>query len=79
MPVSESTVQMKYIAKSIVTDVYQKFSKTWVSGMGDSAVFAEQSKGWFLQLADSNDVICMGDEQPQLKKGDKVRIIIERE
>ncbi len=69
----------RYIINDVfVQNVHESKYKAHVSGIGDNAVFTEQSNGWFVTLAGSYEALWIGFEKPDLKHGDLVRIIIER-
>lgn len=75
----EAPLRMRYVINTKVVNIEEEFVPTYLSGFGDTALFENRSKGWFVYLEGSYEAIHVGAEKPELTKGDRVRITIERE
>ena len=71
-------VKMRYIINSKVSAIQEEFDQKYISGFGDNAVFEKKSKGWFVFLEGSYEKLHLGTEKPDWKKGDKIRITMEK-
>lgn len=68
----------RYVINSKVSAIQEEFDQKYISGFGDSAVFEKRSKGWFVFLEGSYEKLHLGTEKPDWKKGDKIRITMEK-
>lgn len=75
----EAPVKVRYIINTKVANIEEEFVPTYISGIGKDALFENRSKGWFAYFEGSYEAIHVGAEKPELAKGDRVRITIERE
>jgi hypothetical protein len=55
-----------------VTEVREHFRTIHIRGVGDDAVTAEKSLGWWVTF-DNKLTLCLGHEQPPYRPGDKVK------
>jgi len=70
---------MKYKVPAVcVLHVKEMFERKHVSGVGNEAIFADESIGWYIWLEGSYESICVGQQKPELQVGDRVNITIER-
>lgn len=61
-----------------VLKVEERKLRTYVSGFGDTAVFEEESLGWFV-IVDGNLAIKVSvGAPPRLAPGDRLRMTLER-
>lgn len=70
---------VRYVIPTKIVDVEEHFVPTYISGIGADALFENRSKGWFIYLEGSYEAIHVGKDKPELVKGDRVKITIERE
>lgn len=70
---------IKYYIVARVTKVEEVFNKTYVSGVGERAVFQEESKGWFVHFGGSHEKMNFGAEKPDFNVGDSVKITFEKQ
>jgi hypothetical protein len=68
---------MRYIIRTRVQAVEERFNTRYVSGHGKDAVFESVSLGWFALFDGSQELLFLGVDQPELKRGDAVKITIE--
>lgn len=68
----------RWVINSKVTDIREESSREYVKGIGNEAIFKEVSKGWFLYLEGSHEALHVGMEKPELEKGDRVKITLEK-
>jgi hypothetical protein len=59
-----------------VASVEEKFVKIWLSGFGDNAQFKDESRGWFVGLEGSHELLFAGMTKPNIEVGDKANIRI---
>lgn len=52
--------------------VEERFARAWVSGVGDKAVVADVSTGWWIVFEDWNMAIHGGWTKPDFAAGDEV-------
>lgn len=69
---------MRYVINSKVANIEEHKVPCYISGFGDTALFHEVSRGWFLYLEGSHEALHVGMEKPELVKGDRVRITLEK-
>lgn len=69
---------MRYIFETKVKQIYEQKDKRHISGFGSDAVFEDISRGWFALLEGSWEALHLGKDKPELKPGDKIKVIIER-
>lgn len=67
----------KFIIKTIVSSVEERFRNVYVDGFGDNAKYNKVSLGWYVHFMGSYEALYLGLEEPKLQKGDTVRITIE--
>lgn len=72
------TEKVRYVINSQVVRIERRNRKIWVSGSGDNTIFLEQDLGWWLLMTNSHEAIYLGEEQPDLKDDDKIRITLEK-
>lgn len=61
-----------------VSSVEERFSSSWVRGVGKEAEFRDDSLGWFVTFLQHQISIRVGDNRPDLGPGDHVRLTLER-
>jgi hypothetical protein len=72
--------ETRYVVKTKVICVEERFKTVYVSGSGANVVNRQNSLGWFVQFEGSYEMLFVGHEEPVgLKKGDAVRITVEKE
>lgn len=69
--------KVRFVIKANVVRIEKRSRKFWVSGYGDDAIFHEQDLGWWLLLTGSHEAIYLGEEQPNLKEDQEMKITIE--
>ncbi len=69
----------KYILSDTVQSVEHKIVRQWTGGIGKDAEFEDDSIGWWAVLGDSRIAFHLGTKEPALKKGDRIRLTIEKE
>lgn len=62
-----------------VKDVAERFQRDHVRGAGQNAEFTERSLGWFVVLEGWPSALGLGTEKPELAKGDKIILTLEKE
>jgi len=67
-----------YILYAVVDDVREHFKSVHVEGFGKDAVFAKESKGWWVTFEGSGEWLYFGETKPDMSAGDKVKITFER-
>lgn len=70
---------VRYTISTEVTHIEEEFQPCYISGFGKDAIFESRSRGWFLYLKGSYEALFLGREEPTLKKGDKIKVTIEKE
>lgn len=68
----------RFVINSKVADVKEEFQPCWISGFGKDAVFENRSRGWFIYLEGSYEALHVGKEKPELQKGDRIKITLEK-
>lgn len=58
--------------------IEKRSRQIYVSGIGKDAIFHTQDLGWWLLITGSHEAIFLGEEQPDIQEGDKIRITLER-
>lgn len=80
MEPTEATLKTNYIIYSQVAHI-GKYDAT-VGGYMDEvtrqAMVIKEDRGWFVRFEGSQERMYFGEEEPTLKKGDKVKITIEK-
>lgn len=61
-----------------VDSVEERYSRTYVRGLGKEAEFREDSLGWFVTFSQHQVSIRVGDNRPDLGPGDRVHLTLER-
>lgn len=69
--------KIRYTMHAYVVRVEKRFERVWNGGYGDKATFVDKDIGWWLLMTGSNEALFIGHEQPQLKHGDRIKIMIE--
>lgn len=59
-----------------VSRVEERFHKNYLEGFGESTRFEEVSLGWYAVFEGSYEALFLGNEKPDLAKGDHVMIKI---
>jgi hypothetical protein len=67
-----------YILHSTVVEVREHFKTIYIEGISKDAIFKNQSFGWYVLFEGSGECLYFGESQPDLNKGDKVKITFER-
>jgi len=80
MESAQATV-IKYIIKTQVVKVEEKFDKVHVEGVGGEAKFMLKPKGWFAFFKGSYEAVHLGYEKPNATwtLGKKIKITIEED
>ncbi len=78
MEPAQEPVRLVYSVYTTVLKVEEQFRSVYQSGYGSGAIFAAETKGWFMHLNGSYEAIHMGFEEPKFKQGDKIRVTFER-
>lgn len=68
----------RYVINSKITSVEEEFQPCWLSGFGSGAIFENRSMGWFVYLEGSYEALHVGKEKPELQKGDRIKITLEK-
>lgn len=68
----------KYAVTDVIKSVEHKFVKQWLRGTGNDAVFKEQSIGYYVVFTSCPASMYLGDSEPSLRAGDRVRLTIEK-
>jgi hypothetical protein len=71
-------MKIRYIIKDQVRRIENKVASQWLSGIGKDAKFAANSCGWYAIFESCPASVYLGEEEPELKAGDKVRLIVEK-
>lgn len=64
-----------------VSRIEERHQRVYVSGYGDTALFDNESLGWFAVFLENNLAIKVGlpnEPPPDLKSGDQIRMTLER-
>ena len=69
---------IQYVFYSRCREVSERFVKLNKSGTGDKAEFEKASQGWYASFDGSHEAMYVGDEAPEFKKGDIVKITIQK-
>ena len=72
------SLREKIVFHSKVVDVRERKIDRYISGIGDEAIFTEIGRGWFVLLDGSHEALHVGMEKPELVKGDRVKITLEK-
>jgi hypothetical protein len=67
----------RYAFTSTVISVDEKFHTNRVVMIEGKPQEEKESLGWFVRITESS-AICVGGERPDIKKGDKVKITLEK-
>lgn len=67
----------RYILTTVVK-IWEQKDRVHVTGTGQSTVFREVSRGWFVQFAGSYEALFFGRERPELEEGDSMKISFEK-
>lgn len=71
-------LKIDYVIYTKIVEVEEHFVPAYISGFGAEAVFENRSKGWFLYLEGSYEALHVGKEKPELQKGDRIKITLEK-
>lgn len=69
---------MRYIFYTTVIEVFEKFQPVYQGGIGDDSIFKDKSMGWFIHFVGSWEALHVGPDKPDMEKGDKVKITLEK-
>lgn len=69
---------IKYVFSAKVRGVEEKFVERYIGGIGDDALFATISQGWYINLIGSWEMLYVGNDKPNLKINDDVTVTIEK-
>lgn len=69
---------MRYVIETKVLKIEELFDRKYEGGFGNNTQFKSLSKGFFVSFEGSYEKLNLGFERPELKVGDKVKIVIER-
>lgn len=64
--------------RTIAKIVEERFESKHVTGYGNTAVFKNVSRGWFIVLDGWPSALWLGNEKPAISSGDQVEITIAR-
>jgi len=65
-----------YAFVDTVTEIEERSRSRHVGGVGPTTEFRQESLGWFVTLDKSRLSIRIGSVQPDLRKGDQIKILI---
>jgi hypothetical protein len=71
--------KVRYIINTSVASIEEHFQTQYISGFGKDCVTREVSVGWFALFNGSYEALNLGKEKPNLKRGDPIRIIVEKD
>jgi len=73
------TEKVRYVINDARAIRVEKRTRSiYVSGIGKDAEFFNQDLGWWLLITGSHEAIYLGEEQPDIKEGDKIKITLEK-
>lgn len=67
-----------YVAYTTILSIEEVFHTIRSEKIGDEVVSQRESLGWFVHFDGSRESIGFGKTQPELAKGDKIKISFER-
>lgn len=69
-----------YVFQACVTNVVEEIERfNWRKNMTDNTVTHDQrSRGWFIALDGSHERIFIGQDKPNIQKGDTIKITMEK-
>lgn len=70
--------RIRVVSYGTVKVLEERIAKQHVRGAGNDAEFRERSEGWYATLHEWPAAIHFGDERPDLKIGDRVKITVEK-
>lgn len=62
--------QATIVFQAKVVAVEEKFFRRWLGGVGQSASFENETRGWFVGLDGSYEFLHMGKDRPNVNVGD---------
>lgn len=69
----------KFHTTVTVKSIEHRFVKQWIRGVGKDAEFKEDSIGWYVTFEENPSTsIYMGHTETHLKKGDRLKMTLER-
>lgn len=68
----------RYIINTKIRAVEEEFAPHFISGFGADAKFENRSLGWFIFMDGSYEALHVGKEKPELQKGDRIKITLEK-
>lgn len=68
----------KYTMTDIIKTIEHKFVKKWVKGVGSETKFKDETIGYYAVFTSCPASIFLGNDEPKLKAGDRVRITLEK-
>lgn len=71
--------KVRYIIHTEVIDIQERFKARYVSGIGKDYQVEWDTLGFFIFLKGSYEVLHVGAEKPEIARGDKVKITIEKD
>lgn len=71
-------LKINHVIYTKVCEVEEEFQPCYISGIGKDAIFENRSKGWFVYLEGSYEALLVGKEKPDLQKGDRIKITLEK-
>jgi hypothetical protein len=74
-----SKTKTRYVVRDRVARIEHKVARQWISGTGADAKFEDGTIGWYVVFASCPASMYLGEDQPDLKTGDRVRLTLERE
>ncbi len=69
---------MRYILTDRVSRVDHRFVNQWTGGVGEDATFRKDSAGYYVVLDEGLAAIYVGEDEPTLAAGDRVRLTLEK-
>ncbi len=67
----------KFTIHDTIRSVKLKMARQWLRGVGKDAEFQENTAGWYITL-DGSLSLYIGEEEPKLRAGDRVKVTVEK-
>ncbi len=70
--------QVIYRIDTRISNLVEEFGSSYMGGFGKDAIFHKYSKGWYAHFQGSWEKLFLGMNEPTLKAGDEITILIKR-
>lgn len=68
----------RYVMFDKIKKIEESVAKKWVSGLGEHAMFRNESEGFYAVFESCPASVFLGTDAPELEAGNRVRLTLEK-